>query len=85
MYFAQRELPLFCLQSPAQVLKPAAPQQETAEREYWTTSKVVQLLSLNSPSSLYKARDRGSAYRSDRYIAVPAGHNRWEIFRRWSA
>jgi hypothetical protein len=85
MSFAQCELPLFVLKSSAQPSKPAAPRRETAEKVYWTTSKVVQLLSLRSPSSLYKARDKGSAYRSDRYIAVPAGHNRWEVFRRWSA
>jgi hypothetical protein len=48
---------------------------------YLTTNEVVERLKLDSPYPLRKSRSNGSAYRSDRYVAVPAGHNRWELFR----
>jgi hypothetical protein len=48
---------------------------------YLTTNEVVALLKLTSSSPLLRARANGSAYRTDRYVVVPAGRNRWELFR----
>jgi hypothetical protein len=86
MFLEQYELPLFVLpkRSSGQALGEAARGQTSTEKVYCTTSRVVQLLKLRNASSLYQARNNGSAYRNDRYIAVPAGHNRWEVFRRCS-
>jgi hypothetical protein len=50
-----------------------------------TTKEAVQALNLESDYMLRKARSHGSAYRSDRYIAVPAGRNKWEIFHQRKA
>jgi hypothetical protein len=52
---------------------------------YQTTKQVVDRLGLDNDYLLRKARSNGGAYRSDRYIAVPAGHNKWELFQRCKA
>jgi hypothetical protein len=52
---------------------------------YQTTKQVVDRLGLENDYLLRKARSNGGAYRSDRYIAVPAGHNKWELFQRCKA
>jgi hypothetical protein len=49
--------------------------------QYLTTNEVVERLKLDSPYPLRRSRANGSAYRSDRYVVVPAGRNRWELFR----
>ncbi len=50
--------------------------------KYLTTNDVVERLRLDSPYPLRKSRSNGCAYRSDRYIAVPVGRNRWELFQK---
>jgi hypothetical protein len=88
MTFAQYALPLFELSdnSRSWPTSPAKPIREVSEeREYWTTDQVVSLLKLKSAYPLHKAKRSRESYRSDRYIAVPAGRNRWELFKRCSA
>ncbi len=52
-----------------------------AKSLYLTTNEVVALLKLDSPYPLRRSRANGSTYRNDRYVVVPAGRNRWELFR----
>ena len=48
---------------------------------YRTTKEAVKILGLERDYLLLKARSNGSSYRSDRYIVVPAGRNKWELFK----
>jgi hypothetical protein len=88
MVFEQYALPVFGLSENPR-LQPTRPVERIREiskkPEYWTTDQVVSLLKLNSAYPLHKAKRNREAYRSDRYIAVPAGRNRWELFKRCSA
>ena len=83
--FKQCELPLVLVTknpSPKGENKTDRRHSTMAEQTYRTTKQVVELLGLESDYLLRKARSNGSAYRSNRHIAVPAGHNKWEVFRR---
>jgi hypothetical protein len=84
MIVQQCELPLFVM--PRNKVVPTSRVQRrrssVSNIRYWTTNEVIQLLNLDSPYFLRKAKANRSAYRSDRYVAVPAGRNRWELFKR---
>jgi hypothetical protein len=85
MMFQQCELPLFEL--PQNLLTSRSSNRVARKRgvnarpQYLTTNEVVERLKLDSPYPLRRSRANGSAYRSDRYVVVPAGRNRWELFR----
>jgi hypothetical protein len=85
--FEQCELRLFPTIKNAATSSPkvARRQRVEAKPRHWTTDEVVERLKLESPYQLRKSRANGSAYRSDRYVAVPAGRNRWELFQRCGA
>lgn len=81
MKFQQCELHLFDaprnMRSSSRVVR----RQGDTKPQYLTTNEVVERLKLDSPYPLRRSRANGSAYRSDRYVVVPAGRNRWELFR----
>jgi hypothetical protein len=79
----QRELPLFVLSKNPREVKPS--RKACTPRIYWTTRETIEILELSNPYFLRKAKDFNSAYRSDEYIAVSAGRNKWEIFQRYKA
>jgi hypothetical protein len=85
--FQQCELPLFTLpQNTQTATSPRVPRRRSVvdRIRYWTTNEVIQLLNLDSPYALRKSKANGGAYRSDRYVAIPAGRNRWELFKRFN-
>jgi hypothetical protein len=85
MMLEQCELRLFGLPQNVTTLptsnKVARKQAVDTKSRYLTTNEVVERLKLDSPYLLRKSRANASAYRSDRYVVVPAGRNRWELFR----
>lgn len=85
MNFKQCELPLDSASTNSIAKSRSRTEQSRAalvKSIYRTTKQVVEFLRLDSDYLLRKARSKGSAYRNDRYIAVPAGHNKWELFQR---
>lgn len=84
MFSKQCELSLFSVSknsSLKSVTSLSGKGSSVARPRYKTTKEVVELLGLENDYLLRKARSNGSSYRSDRYIAVPAGHNKWELFK----
>lgn len=84
MKFQQCELQLFgAPQDTRNVSRSSSVARRRGETktQYLTTNEVVERLKLDSPYALRRSRANGSAYRSDRYVVVPAGRDQWELFR----